>query len=224
MEEFRRLPTALLERAESLCAELMYGWKPPCDLFSVKDDISNTTHGFSFVSHLKNGLTEAYLKLSLKACTSQASPLSRRGKWHRKAVLALLKKEEALREVLADLMLMTCGGQPRSPNLLEVRVRNHGTAERNFYVSNGFMIYVTRRHKAKRSTNREFIIARFFPFRVGHLIYTYLVYIRPFVDMLAREHEPHVRECCPYFFRSKPDLNSQCWSTERLTKISMFER
>jgi hypothetical protein len=29
-----------------------------------------------------------------------------------------------------------------------------GTAERNFYVYNGFVIYVTRSHKAKRSTNR----------------------------------------------------------------------
>jgi hypothetical protein len=49
-----------------------------------------------------------------------------------------------MREVLADLMLITCGGQPRSPDLLEVRVCNYGTAERNFYIYNGFVIYVTR--------------------------------------------------------------------------------
>uniref|UniRef100_A0A0D2XRY5 Uncharacterized protein n=2 Tax=Fusarium oxysporum (strain Fo5176) TaxID=660025 RepID=A0A0D2XRY5_FUSOF len=219
MEQFRRLPMTLLERAETLSGQLMYGWKPPCDLSYVKDDISNTTHGFSFVSHPKNDLTEAYLELSLKACTSQASPLSRKGKWHHGAILAFLKKEEALREILADLMLMTCGGQPRSPDLLEVRVRNHGTAERSFYVYNGFMIYVTRSHKAKRSTNREFIVARFFPFQVGQLLYTYLVYIRPFVDMLAREHEPYTNECSPYFFRTRPNSDSQCWSTERLTRI-----
>ncbi|KNB16555.1 hypothetical protein FOXG_21706 [Fusarium oxysporum f. sp. lycopersici 4287] len=219
MEQFRRLPMTLLERAETLSGQLMYGWKPPCDLSSVKDDISNTTHGFSFVSHPKNDLTEAYLEISLKACTSQASPLSRKGKWHRGAILAFLKKEEALREILADLMLMTCGGQPRSPDLLEVRVRNHGTAERSFYVYNSFMIYVTRSHKAKRSTNREFIVARFFPFQVGQLLYTYLVYIRPFVDMLAREHEPYTNECSPYFFRTRPNLDSQRWSTERLTRI-----
>ncbi|KAI3579730.1 hypothetical protein IWW34DRAFT_908946, partial [Fusarium oxysporum f. sp. albedinis] len=100
--------------------------------------------GFSFVSHPKNGLTDAYLELSLKACTNQASLLSRKGKWHCKAVLAFFKKEEVMREVLADLMLITCGGQPRSPDLLEVRVCNYGTAERNFYIYNGFVIYVTR--------------------------------------------------------------------------------
>ncbi|KAH7190970.1 hypothetical protein BKA60DRAFT_663576, partial [Fusarium oxysporum] len=121
MEQFRRLPKALLERAESLCEQLMYGWKPLCDLFSVKDDMSNRTHGFSFVNHPKNGLAEAYLELSLKACTGQVNPLSRKGRWNQKAILAYLKKEEALREVLSGLMLMTCGGQPRSPDLLNIR-------------------------------------------------------------------------------------------------------
>ncbi|EWZ27911.1 hypothetical protein FOZG_18376 [Fusarium oxysporum Fo47] len=92
MEQFRRLPMTLLECAETLSGQLMYGWKPPCDLSSAKDDISNTTPGFSFVSHPKNDLTEAYLELSLKACTSQPSPLSRKGKWHRGAILSTIQK------------------------------------------------------------------------------------------------------------------------------------
>ncbi|RKK69644.1 hypothetical protein BFJ68_g18433, partial [Fusarium oxysporum] len=163
MEQFRRLPKVLLARAEALCEQLMYGWKPPCDLSSVKDDMANTTHEFSFVSHPKNGLAEAYFELTLKACTSQADSLSRKGRWNQKAIFDYLKKEEALRENLAGLMLMTCGGQPRSPDLLSVRVRNHRTSERGLYIYNGYMIYVTRSHKAKRSTNREFVVARFFP-------------------------------------------------------------
>ncbi|KAF5710827.1 hypothetical protein FMUND_9323 [Fusarium mundagurra] len=121
MEQFRRLPKVLLVRAEALCELLMYGWKPPCDLASVKDDMANTTYEFSFVSHPKNGLAEAYLELTLKACTSQADSLSRKGRWNQKAIFEYLKKEEALRENLAGLMLMTCGGQPRSPDLLSVR-------------------------------------------------------------------------------------------------------
>jgi hypothetical protein len=219
MEQFRRLPKVLLARAESLCEQLMYGWKPPCDLGSIKDDMANTTHGFSFVSHPKNGLAEAYLELSLKACTNQVGPLSRKGRWDQKAILAYLKKEEALREVLAGLMLMTCGGQPRSPDLLNVRVRNHRTSERGLYVYNGYMIYITRSHKAKRSTNREFIVARFFPSQVGHLMYIHLVYIRPFVDLLAREQQPHVDACSPFLFRSRRESDSPHWSTERLTNI-----
>ncbi|MBE3049179.1 hypothetical protein IMZ48_43115 [Candidatus Bathyarchaeota archaeon] len=63
--------------------------------------------------------------------------------------------------------MMTGGGQPRSPDLLGLRVRNCGTSERGFYVYNGSIIYLTRSHKAKRSTNREFVVARFLPVQVG---------------------------------------------------------
>ncbi|KAK7592053.1 hypothetical protein V3481_006688 [Fusarium oxysporum f. sp. vasinfectum] len=201
MGSFRQLPQALLGEASRLCAELMYDWQPPLDLTSIKDDLTNTTHGFSFVTHPRNGLVDAYLKLSLKACTSLSNPLSRKGSWDRKAVFAYWKKEEALREVLAGLLMMTGGGQPRGPDLLHILLRNCGTAERGLYVYNGFVIYLTRSHKAKRSTNREFVVARFLPIQVGHIVYKYLVYIRPFVDMLAREQYPYIRECSWYMFR-----------------------
>ncbi|KAG4271473.1 hypothetical protein FPRO04_10913 [Fusarium proliferatum] len=115
MGSFRQLPQALLGEASRLCAELMYDWQPPLDLTSIKDDLTNTTHGFSFVTHPRNGLVDAYLKLSLKACTSLSNPLSRKGSWDRKAVFAYWKKEEALREALAGLLMMTGGGQPRGP-------------------------------------------------------------------------------------------------------------
>ncbi|KAF5261492.1 hypothetical protein FOXYS1_7818, partial [Fusarium oxysporum] len=216
---FRQLPQALLGEASRLCAELMYDWQPPLDLTSIKDDLTNTTHGFSFVTHPRNGLVDAYLKLSLKACTSLSNPLSRRGIWDRKAVFAYWKKEEALREVLAGLLMMTGGGQPRGPDLLHILLRNCGTAERGLYVYNGFVIYLTRSHKAKRSTNREFVVARFLPIQVGHIVYKYLVYIRPFVDMLAREQYPYIRECSWYMFRYRFEPDSSPWATERLTGI-----
>ncbi|KAG7408489.1 hypothetical protein Forpe1208_v012076 [Fusarium oxysporum f. sp. rapae] len=217
MGSFRQLPQALLGEAGRLCAELMYDWQPSLDLTSIKDDLTNTTHGFSFVTHPRNGLVEAYLKLSLKACTSLSNPLSRKGSWDRKAVFAYWKKEEALREVLAGLLMMTGGGQPRGPDLLHILLRNCGTAERGLYVYNGFMIYLTRSHKAKRSTNREFVVARFLPIQVGHLVYKYLVYIRPFVDMLAREQYPYISECSWYMFRYRFEPDSSPWATERLT-------
>jgi hypothetical protein len=74
MDCFRQLPQVLLGEAGRLCAELMYDWQPSLDLTSIKDDLTNTTHGFSFVTHPRNGLGEAYLKLSFKACTSLSNP------------------------------------------------------------------------------------------------------------------------------------------------------
>ena len=52
------------------------------------------------------------------------------------------------------------------------------------------MVYLTRGHKAKRSTNREFIVAQFLPLQVGMLLYNYIVFIRPFTDMLTQERYP----------------------------------
>lgn len=50
-------------------------------------------------------------------------------------------------------------------------------------------------------------------------MYTYLVYIRPFVDMLAREQLPNIDGCSSFFFRSQLESDSPHWCTERLTKI-----
>jgi hypothetical protein len=46
---------------------------------------------------------------------------------------------------------------------------------------------MTRHHKAKRSTNLEFNVARFLPVQLGHVMYKYLVFIRPLSDMLQQE-------------------------------------
>lgn len=151
MGQFRRLPEAMLEEASRLCAELMYDWNPPIDLSKVKDNLAETTHGFSFVTHPRNDLSEAYMQLCFRACTDQASSLAPNGNRHGPMISAYLKKVEALSEALGGLMLAAVGGQPRGPCLLDVRVRNHGTAERGLYVYNSFIMYLTRSHKAKRS-------------------------------------------------------------------------
>lgn len=126
---------------------------------------------------------------------------------------------DRLRELLAALLYMTGGGQPRGPDLLSLRHRNSGTAERGIYLYGGSMIYLTRNHKVKRSTNREFLVARFLPVQIGHLVFKYLVYIRPFVDLLIREQTFCSGECSPYLFRFRPDPGSPPWATSRLTSV-----
>jgi hypothetical protein len=49
------------------------------------------------------------------------------------------------------------------------------------------MAYVTRYHKARTSTNKEFNVARFLAPRPGLLLFYYLVYILRFSKMLLRE-------------------------------------
>jgi hypothetical protein len=219
MGRFRHLPRALLEDANRLCSELMYGLQAPVDLASLKDNMASTAPGFSFVSHPANKLTEAYLALSVRACTNHLESLSRGGRWDWKAVCRYLKKEQALCELLSALLLITGGGLPRGPCLLGLRYQNTPTAERGIYAHDGSIVYVTRSHKAKRSTNREFIVARFLPAQVAHLVYWHAVYVRPFADMLVREQGLDSNGCSSYLFRAKPAHDSLPWPTARLTSV-----
>jgi hypothetical protein len=49
IENFRRFGHALVQQAEVLCDSLMFNWLPQVDLNHVKDDMSNTTRGYSFL-------------------------------------------------------------------------------------------------------------------------------------------------------------------------------
>ena len=86
-------------------------------------------------------------------------------------------------------MKTACRQDPRGPELLGLECENGPATKRGLYVWNGFMVYVTCHHKAKRSTNREFVVVRFMSVRLGHVMYKNLVYIRRFLEMLELEQE-----------------------------------
>ncbi|KAF5708618.1 telomere-associated helicase [Fusarium mundagurra] len=46
MSDFRRLPRYFINEAESLCEDMMFGWKPTIDLSNLKDDMTNVTRLF----------------------------------------------------------------------------------------------------------------------------------------------------------------------------------
>jgi hypothetical protein len=117
--------------------------------------------------------------------------------------------------------LHTSRGQaPRAPDLLGLEIQNGPSTKRGIYVWNGFVVYLTRHHKAKRSNNREFYVVRFLPARLGHIMYKYLVYIRPFLDMLQRKRDSYFKEVVPtrLLFRSGRDLDRP-WGSSRVTAI-----
>ncbi|KAH6874261.1 recQ helicase-like protein [Thelonectria olida] len=80
MGQFRLLPEHLIEQASRLCGELMFGWEPPiADLANIKDEMSNTSSGYSFVTDPGNNISSAYLELFRRACISRHEPLSKKG-------------------------------------------------------------------------------------------------------------------------------------------------
>lgn len=217
MQNFRKLPGHFLKKAEVLCNELMFNLNPEIDLARVKDEIVNTESGFSFRMHPANKLDKAYLDLSVEACGTHRGELFKNGNWDWKAIHSYRKKAEALEEMLAG-GLYTSGGQvPRAPEILGLECQNGPCTERGIYVWNGSMIYLTRHHKAKRSTNREFNVVRFLPVRLGHVLYKVLVYIRPFLELLDREEGNHNRPSRLLFHLGRD--HDQPWDASRLTAI-----
>ncbi|KAI1525960.1 hypothetical protein PtrSN002B_011687, partial [Pyrenophora tritici-repentis] len=193
MDSFRRFSHMFVDEAEKICKELMFGVLPPVDLSQVKDEISNTSQGFSFVHHPGNRLSEAYLELSTRACTTRRNGLLRDGRWNWKAIFLYLKRVEAFLEAVAGMCYLSGGQVPRVSELFSLACENTAASARGLYVYNARIVYLIRHHKAKRSTNREFYVARYLPARASQVVYYYLVYIWPFVRMLQRERVGDIR-------------------------------
>ncbi|RKK62815.1 hypothetical protein BFJ69_g16984 [Fusarium oxysporum] len=222
MGQFRLLPEYFIREANRLCSEMMFDWDPAIDLAQVKDDMTNNAKGFSFVLHPDNKLPKAYLDLCDRACKARHGGLLKGSDWDWSAVFRYLKKDEELRGYILGTMDCTSGQKPRCLELLSLYCANGEFGPRGIFVYNRMMVYLVRHHKAKRSTNREFIVARFLPAQVGHILYKYLVYIRPFVDMLHREGQTKYRlnsPGSPLLFRQEAGTSSKSWQTRRLTAI-----
>ena len=217
MMEFRNFGHSLIQRAEALCNTLMFGWLPSVDLSQIKDDMSNTTCSYSFLEHPDNDLSTAYLALSTRACTAQGDGLLRGDRWDLKAISEYLKMSEEYQEYIAAMML-TLGGQAiRIIELLGLEFCNGQSTERGVYTYNGFMAFVTRHHKAKKSTNKEFTVVRFLLAKPGKLLFYYLVYIRKVVAMLRRETSG-IRDTTGLLFCS-PRTPDRPWPSKRLTNV-----
>lgn len=224
MDDFRGLGQLFLDKAEELCRDLMFDVLPDVDLAKVRDDLTNMNRGFSFVQHQANQLSNAYLDLSARACTTRRNGLLKDGCWNWNAIYLYMKKKEALLEALAGVLYTTGGQMPRASELFSLECQNGATRARGIYVYDGFVVYLTRHHKAKRSTNREFYVVRFLPLRPGRIVYYYLAYIRPFTEMLQREDTVRValRGAPPpkstFLFYSDQDPDKP-WESRRLTAV-----
>ncbi|KAH8800209.1 hypothetical protein F5884DRAFT_624443, partial [Xylogone sp. PMI_703] len=123
MESYRGLAEYFISRAEGLCTELMLGLDVVVDLTKIKDDMTETRNGYSFVYHPDNGLSHAYLDLAKQACTTRGG-LFKNGQWDWKAIFPYQKKAEMLDEMCLGALRTACGQDLRGPDLLELECEN----------------------------------------------------------------------------------------------------
>ncbi|EXK76437.1 hypothetical protein FOQG_18820 [Fusarium oxysporum f. sp. raphani 54005] len=220
MNDFRKLPDYFITQAEALCDRLMFGIQPNIDLSRVKDDITSSKSGHSFIKYPENGLESAYLELLVHAYTAGRTGLAQDGVWKWHAVTAYLKLVSRMEEQLAGGLYTACGQTPRISELLSLEYENGPNTSYGIYAWGGYMVYVIRHHKAKRLTNREFYVVRFLPVRLGHVLFKYLVYVRRVADLLRREQlgaDRSAQQCLQT--RLLFQNNRRPWPTSRLTDV-----
>ncbi|RGP58116.1 hypothetical protein FSPOR_11930, partial [Fusarium sporotrichioides] len=152
MVDFRGLAREVLRSVTASCSRLMYDWEPPyIDLSLIRDNLSTTTPGYSFVSDPTNKLTGAYLELLLRACISPIDGLlcvqgKDHGTWNTKAVRAYL---EAHDDHLKGLMSVST---PWTVSTFTKELRRHCSAAIGIPPGIGVQMYrqisiaITERH------------------------------------------------------------------------------
>ncbi|KAL3595891.1 hypothetical protein FPOAC2_10261 [Fusarium poae] len=225
MVDFRGLAREVLRSVTASCSRLMYDWEPPyIDLSLIRDNLSTTTPGYSFVSDPTNKLTGAYPELLLRACISPIDGLLRvqgkdHGTWNTKAVRAYLEAHDDHLKGLMVLCNLDGGQFARISELLTLECFNTASRERGIGLWGAKMCSISRHHKARLATNNEFYVVRFFSNPVSRLIFQYLVYIRPVAISILRKcfHIEHT-DALLFAPLSLLGLKSTRWTVSTFTK------
>ncbi|KAJ5293540.1 uncharacterized protein N7443_009493 [Penicillium atrosanguineum] len=205
LSSFRALPAYFIRQSHELCDTLLLGLSPAVDLSAIYDPMVNNQPGQSFVSYPANHLRDQYLQLADQAAGESNFGLIQEGAWHLDAVHRYLLYHDQLLGNISGIFITAGGQMPRLKELEEIEYTNSASSERAIYVYRSQVIYLTRHSKSKRSTGREFIVARFLPPCAGHILFLYLVYIRPFAELLCREQNASstaLRPTDSFLFRS----------------------
>jgi len=216
MSQVRALSNTAFDSATSCMERLMYGLRPRSRLDDIRDCMSNQKQGYSFMLDPANNLERAYLELSSRACLDPVDGLMMGDSWNYKSVHRYLEEEENLLLQLMLILYLYGGQAPRATELFSIEHCNGPATSRGLYTHRGAICYVTRHSKARHSTNQEFQVARYLPRRESDLVLKYLVYIRPFIEMLDRECFGS-KKGRPLFFSSS-NSPERPWTVEVLTK------
>jgi hypothetical protein len=165
---------------------MMYEWCPEPNLTRICDRLLNITLGYLFVADPANGLGEAYLELSRRACLSTVNGLMTDDDWDTAAVRRYLDWYEHLTRLLVLLVYLVGGQAPRGTELFALEHCNSTLTSCLVCVYAGKIALISRHYKACRTTNKEFHVVRFLLEELGKVLYYYLVFVRPFACMLYR--------------------------------------
>ncbi len=186
IEQFRQLLKFFISKAEHIYVDLMYGLETSIDISKLKDNITNCEPGYSFVAHPVNELKNSFTHLLTHTYTvHKALPaLSGHGRQNWSAVKRYLRRAKELEEMVAGGLLTSGGQAPRLCELTNIECENSPSNARTIYLQNGFMVYIIRHYKAKKTINYKFNMVRFLLGCLGVVLVYYLIYIRYLANIL----------------------------------------
>jgi hypothetical protein len=199
-----------------LCTGLDDRFEIPLD--ELRDDVTWTKRGVSFIDNTHNGLREKR-KWTLKRILSDkdGSKMRNQRSWAMPHVRRYLRKVDRFRELLLLCMHLT-GGQPaRGTEMTTLRFKNGYLQDRNIFVMHGQMIFVTRYHKSQSQMDKPKVIPRFLPWRVGQVLAVYLAYLQPVQEYLSVQVKGS--GWSDYIWANEQGP----WETDRLTRIMIRE-
>ena len=218
MSRFRGAIYDMIRDAEDiLWRDLMWSddWERfEIDLDSISDDLSSVQRSESFVTREVNRLRD---KVEWMAERMMRAKKSRRLRVNQQWRMTKVREYgHRIRDFLELLMVLIhiCSGQPaRGEEITPIRHRNGLLQERNIFVIDGQVMFVTRYHKSQALFGRPKVIPRFMPWRIGQLVAIYLAYVQGFKEDLDQQTNGPRRS--DHMFYDKHGS----WSTEHLTKV-----
>ena len=218
IKRFQKMISDTIDEAEQmLWEELM--WTRASDRFVVPldeivDDVTFTKRGISFINRSSNGFADGVKwMLARMSRHEKGKAMREKGSWHIRQVRRYIKKIDSFLELLL-YVVHTTGGQPaRGSEITSVRYQNGFLQDRNIFVIDGRVAFITRYHKTQSQFDAPKVIPRFMPWRVGQLVSVYLGYVQQFKEHLMVQVQGS--GWSDYLWA---DINGP-WETERLTRI-----
>ncbi|KAH5441620.1 hypothetical protein HBI60_255780 [Parastagonospora nodorum] len=207
IERFKSMVLGLVEAGQNnLWEDLMFvplaANRFSLPIATIQDDVRCEVRGYSFLTNKANNLGNGFeWTLNQLLTSSTGQQMRAQGMWTHSAVRKFIKRIDSFLELLFLLVHIT-GGQPaRGTEIASARWRNDYAQDRNIYVIDGQVAFITRYNKTQSQWDQPKIIPRFLPSAVGQILLLYLVYICPLREYL----------CCTVLGNSYSDY---LWSTD----------
>ncbi|KAF4424741.1 hypothetical protein FACUT_10201 [Fusarium acutatum] len=160
MGQFRRLAHEAFHQAMVQSRRLMYDFEPEDPkIGSLRDQLSKTTPGYSFLTDPQNKLEELYLTVFMRACIAPVDGLLKsqnhdgQSGWDTVAAQAYLHGHDALLKILMVLGQLDSGQCARVSELLTLEDTNTRSRLRGIGIFGGQMFSITHHNKAHLTTN-----------------------------------------------------------------------